>query len=226
MKRRTANNFEAVLVRLSSLCCWAAVRTHMKGYCCLPRKKKMVIPEDGELERIMVPSTVEASNHLCSDYYTREKIFLCSSDRRHQECEWLLRVEFLDCVLKRPPSLHCLCTTVTEIAAVLDLEMEAPPWGCQSHHSILGCVSLDSYVSKKQTCHVLGMKLGISRISWPQPLRFCVSDIFSVIVWWNLRSLIRRRLCVCLTERQYSAWNKIKNTFVPFSSSCLPNTWF
>lgn len=54
----------------------------------LQKKKKMVIPEDGELERSMVPGTVEASNHLRSDYYTREKIFLCSSDRRHQECEW------------------------------------------------------------------------------------------------------------------------------------------
>lgn len=118
-------------------------------------QKKMVIAEDGELERCMVPGTVGVSNHLCSDYYTREKIFLCSSNRRHQECEWWLCVAFLNCVLKRPPSLRCLCAIVTEIAAALNSEMEAPPWGCQNTTASWAASLWDSYVSKKQTCHIL-----------------------------------------------------------------------
>lgn len=154
MKRRITNSFEVVLVPFSSLCCWLQWEPTWKGTTVF-HEKKMVIAEDGELERCMVPGTVGVSNHLCSDYYTREKIFLCSSNRRHQECEWWLCVAFLNCVLKRPPSLRCLCAIVTEIAAALNSEMEAPPWGCQSTTASWAASLWDSYVSKKQTCHVL-----------------------------------------------------------------------
>lgn len=143
-----------MLVPFSSLCCWLQWEPTWKGTAVFHAKINGNSWGWGTGEKYG-SRYCEGVEHPCSDYYTREKIFLCSSARRHQECEWWLCVAFLDCVLKRPPSLRCLCTIVTEIAAALNLEMEAPPWGCQSTTASWAAFLWDSYVSKKQTCHIL-----------------------------------------------------------------------